>query len=167
MVVVDDVWEMASPLPADPKQRLDLMRRFALLMFIVGGLTCLSGYFITAETDSARATQAVVAAVFITYGLIILTIRTRRWMIVIGVVVGILNVGALIAGSNPMGMAPMGYVWPVAYTAYFFPRRTVVAMCALSTVSLAVGLALNQHQEIKLSLFVGSTASVYVVAGRR
>lgn len=165
MIAVDEHRSLAGPRAADPKLRFDLMRRFAVVMFLVGGATCASGFVITAETDRARATQAIAAAVFVACGLFILIIRTRRWMILAGLVISILNVGGLIAGSEPLGMAPMGFLWPIAFTAYFFPRHTVLAMCALSTASLVVGLVLNEHHDLKLDTFVGATASVYVVAG--
>ncbi|MDO8389587.1 MAG: GGDEF domain-containing protein [Actinomycetota bacterium] len=165
MDVVDECRTVAGPLPGDPKLRVDLMRRFAVVMFLVGGAASASGFVITAETDDARTTQAIAAAVFVACGLILLVIRTRRWMILTSIVISIANVGGLIAGSEPLGIAPMGYLWPIAFTAFFFPRRIVIVMCALSTASLSVALALNDHHDLKLDSFVGSTASVWVVAG--
>jgi len=165
MIAVDDDRSFDGPLTKDPRQRLDLMRRFAVVMFLVGGVTCASGLMITAETHAAKVTQAVASAIFVAGGLVIALLRTRRWLILCGLVASILNIGILIAGSNPLGMAPMGYLWPVAFTAYFFDRRILVAMCSLSTATLLLGLLLNHHHELKLDTFVGATASVYVVAG--
>ena len=164
-MAVEANWMPDGPFSEDPRRRLDLMRRFAVVMLFVGGATCASGVAITAVTDEAKATQAITAAVFVAGGLIILFLRTRRWLLLSIIVVSVGDVGLLIAGSNPMGMAPMGYLWPVAYTAYFFPRRTLWIICGLSTVSLIVGLLLNHHHDLKLDSFVGATASVYVVAG--
>ena len=165
MHTVDDIVAFDGRVTTDPKQRVDLMRRFAIVLLLIGAADAAVGLVVTAETYDARVIHLIAASVFLCSGLLIAALRPRRWLISFSVCVSIINLGVLIAGSNPLGIAPMGYLWPVAFVAFFFPRRTLVTVCVLATVSLAVSLFINHDHHLKLDTFIGATTSIYVVAG--
>ena len=144
----------------DTPERLRLMRRVAVTMFLVGGATAALGVEITARTTAARWTQAASASGLVLCGLILLALPVRRRAVEAGVVVSIAMLGALIAGSNPTGMASLFYLWPMVYAAYFCSPRFTAWCMTWSACSLGVALAINAHHELKVDTFVGTMSSV-------
>ena len=57
-------------------------------------------------------------------------------------------------------MAPIFYLWPMVYAAYFCSQRLAAACMSWSALTLAAGLALNQHHDLKVDTFIGTISSV-------
>lgn len=144
----------------DTPERLRLMRRVAVTMFLVGGATAAMGVEITARTAASRWTQGMCAAGFVLCGLALLALPVRRRVIEAAVVVSVAVLGVLIAGSNPTGMASLFYLWPMVFAAYFCSARFTACCMAWSAASLGVALAANPHHELKVDTFVGTVSSV-------
>jgi diguanylate cyclase (GGDEF)-like protein len=140
---------------------LVLMRRVAVAMLVGGGSVCLSGVWTTQDTPESQLAQGVISAVFIISGLVLGSVPSPpRWVLEGSVMWSIVLLGALIALSDPLGMAPFFYLWPVVYAAYFSSTRVVVATVALVVVTLAVGLPVNDAVDLKVDTFTGTTATV-------
>ena len=144
----------------DPHERVRLMRRVAVTMFVTGGTTALLGVEITARTQAARWTQASCGLALIACGVALLVVPPNRRVIQASVLLGITFLGALIAGANPMGMASLFYLWPMAFAAYFSSQRFTAWAMAWSVVTLGVALRLNPYHDLKVDTFVGTTSSV-------
>ena len=140
------------------------MRRVAVVMFVAGGCTAATGVVITAHTTSTRWTQGSCGLGLVLCGLILLVAPPRRRAIEVSLVGSIAVIGALIAGSNPTGMASLFYLWPVVFAAYFCSPRFTVCSMVLSATSLATGLAINDHHPLKVDTFVGTMSSVGLMA---
>lgn len=121
-------------LAAEELSRLGVMRRVALLLFSVGGVVCCSGVLITQRTEASKRGQAVCVAVLIACGLVVLLLPARRSTIRATLFVGIVDIGLLVGVSAPLGMAPLCFLWPLLFCAYFFPKRTLVAAFAVMFV---------------------------------
>jgi diguanylate cyclase (GGDEF)-like protein len=141
-------------------ERLLLMRRVAVIMFLTGGVTAAVGTVTTAGTSAARWTHASTAAGLVVCGLVLLASPARRRVIQLSVAVSIGVLGALMAGSNPIGMASLFYLWPMVYAAYFCSQRFTAVCMAWSALTLVAGLALNPHHALKVDTFVGTVTSV-------
>jgi diguanylate cyclase (GGDEF)-like protein len=148
----------------DPAEQLRTMRRVAVAMYIVGGLTCLTGVWTTQRGATSQMWQAIWSATFIALGLILAAMRPRRRVLQVSALLGIVTLSGLMATADPIGMTPLFYVWPVVFCAYFFSRRMVVAAVALMTVTLAVGLVLNQAPTLKMDAFTGAVSTAGLLA---
>lgn len=134
-------------------------------MFIGGGLVCLSGVWMTQETPESRLAQGLIAALFLVTGLGLLGVRPpRRWVFEASVVWSVVLLGALIALSDPLGMAPFFYLWPLVYAAYFSSTRVVASTYGVMVVSLGMGLVVNDAIALKLDTFTGTVATVGAMA---
>lgn len=153
-----------NPDDARSVETLDLMRRVAIAMFVVGGLTCASGYWITQSTPESARIQLGIAALFLGTGLLFVLMPPARRHLEVAAMWAVLLISTLIATGNPIGMAPFFFLWPLVYTAYFSSVRRVGVAFALMVVSMAVALALNDHHEMKLDTFAGTTATVGLMA---
>lgn len=146
------------PATADP---LATMRRIAIAMFVIGGLTCLSGVWTTEATHASKASQALVAGAFVATGIGLWAVRApRRWLLEASVLWSIALLGALIARSDPLGMAPLFYLWPVVLLAYFSSIRMLATAYAWAGVTLATGLAVNGHLTLRMDTFTGTLSAV-------
>ncbi|MEO5900903.1 MAG: hypothetical protein ABIR68_12355 [Ilumatobacteraceae bacterium] len=90
--------------------------------------------------------------------LVVLLLPSRRSTIRATLFVGIADIGLLVGVSAPLGMAPLFFLWPLLFCAYFFPRHTLVAAFAVMVVVLAVAVLVNSHIELKADAFVGATS---------
>jgi diguanylate cyclase (GGDEF)-like protein len=142
-----------------------LMWRVAMVMFLAGGVTCASGVATTEWTDAARIWQGACAGAFVLVGLVLAASGPRKETVEVSVLVSIVLIGVLVAGSNPVGMAPIFYLWPVVYAAYFCSRRMLIACYLLMMTSLGAGLLCNATDRLKLDTFTGTTMSVGLMAG--
>lgn len=141
------------------------MRRVAMAMYFVGGAACLSGVWITQSSDQSRLVQGVVSALVIGIGILVAMVQPpRRWFLEISVVWSVALLSVLIGFSDPLGMAPFFYLWPVVYAAYFCSTRLVVLSYATMVTTLIPALVLNDAVELKLDTFVGTTATVGLMA---
>jgi diguanylate cyclase (GGDEF)-like protein len=133
-------------------------------MYLVGGLTCLTGVWTTQRGATSQMWQAIWSATFIVLGLMLAVVRPRRRVLQASALVGIVTLSGLMATANPIGMTPLFYVWPVVFCAYFFSLRMVVTAVALMTVTLAVGLILNPSPTLKMDAFTGAVSTVGLLA---
>jgi hypothetical protein len=138
------------------------MRRTAVALFWAGALTCAGGVGTKLHQTTAfsREGQAGCAAAFLLCGLVLLASPLRRALIEAVVLASIVVLGVLMTVSDPVGMGPLFYLWPMVYAAYFFPPRAVIAMFVVTTISLGVGLGLNAHEPLKADTFAGVFSSV-------
>jgi diguanylate cyclase (GGDEF)-like protein len=151
--------------PSNEQETLALMRRVAVAMFVVGGLTCLSGVWITQIEPNGRVAQGGIALSLLMSGLVLLALPTGpRIRYEAAVLWSIAHLGLLIALGRPYGMAPYFYLWPVVYTAYFSSRRIVVVAYGWMVVTLGFGLAFNPMAELKVDTFVGTASTVGLMA---
>jgi diguanylate cyclase (GGDEF)-like protein len=148
----------------DPRHNLELMRRIAALMLIVGGLTSGIGPWTTMVTPIAKGFAFTAGLVFVCTGGLLAVLRPRLNVVTFVVFASILVLGVLIAGSNPLGMSPFFMLWPVVFAAYFFPQRTLVAVYCWMIVCLTGGLIANHHHELKLDTFFGTVSGVGTMA---
>ncbi|MGY6499787.1 MAG: GGDEF domain-containing protein [Acidimicrobiales bacterium] len=137
------------------------MRRVAMAMFLIGGLTSLSGVWITQSTPESQLGQGVVSGLVLAAGLVVAAWRHVPRVVLEGSVMwSIVLLGGLVALSDPLGMAPFFFLWPVVFAAYFSSTGVGRASFLLMAVSLAVGLIVNDAIELKLDVFIGTTATV-------
>lgn len=155
----------ASSLDRDSPELLGLMARVAATMFGVGGLTCLSGVWITQQTEAGARAQGVVALLLLTScaGVLLVGSPGRR-ALEVSVIWSIGLLSALIASTDTLGMAPIFYLWPVVFAAYFSDTRVAAVTYAAMAVGLAVALFLNDAIELKIDVMVGTTSSVGLMA---
>lgn len=145
---------------------LPLMRLVCIAMFAIGGLTCLLGVWTTQSTAESQLAQAAIALGFLLPALgLVLVKNPNRRLVEAGAVWSIVLLSALTAVSDPLGMAPFFYVWPVIVTAYFCAPREVVGAYAWMVVGLGVGLWFNDTHALKVDTFIGTTATVGMLAG--
>jgi len=140
------------------------MRYVAVAMFLFGGLVCASGVWITQTTPESKLAQGAVAVLFVVSGLLTMVLPAIRQLFVAFALWSILLISCLIAVTEQVGMAPIFFLWPVIYTAYFSsPKGTAIAF-VLMAVTLAIALVLNANIELKADTWVGVTANVGLMA---
>ena len=151
--------------PADEHETLVLMRRVAVVMFLVGGLTCLSGVWITQSERSAQIAQGAIAVSLIVSGLLLAGVPVqRRWLYEGAVLWSIPHVSLIIALGRPFGMAPYFFLWPVVYVAYFSSRRLLVVCYLWMLLTMGVALIANPTADLKIDTFVGTASTVGIMA---
>lgn len=133
-------------------------------MFVVGGSTCLSGVWTTQATSASRLGQGIVAGALLLLGLVVAALPPSIRVARAAVLLGIVLISALIAVSDPLGMAPFFYLWPLVFAAYFLPSRFTAAAFGLMVATLAIGLAINDDLALRVDTFTGTTASVGLMA---
>jgi diguanylate cyclase (GGDEF)-like protein len=153
-----------GPAGGESADSLGFMRRVAIAMFLVGGLTCALGLLKPQSTAASQIAQGACAASLALCGLLLAVTRARRQLIEASVLVSVLILSVLMAVSDPIGMAPLFYLWPVVFAAYFCSRRMLIASFAWMTITLAVGLAVKTHYPLKLDTFTGTVSSVGLIA---
>jgi diguanylate cyclase (GGDEF)-like protein len=151
--------------PADEQETLRLMRRVAVVMFLVGGAVCLSGVWITQVERSGQVAQGAIALSLLASGLVLAVLPVgRRWWYEAAVLWAIPHVSMIIALGRPFGMAPFFYLWPVVYSAYFSSRRLLVVSYVVMVVTMGAGLAVNPTADLKVDTFVGTASTVGLMA---
>ena len=145
---------------------LALMRLVCIAMFAIGGVTCLLGVWTTQSTAASQVAQAGIALGFLLPALgLVLVKNPRRRIIESGALWSIVLLSLLTAVSEPLGMAPFFYVWPVIVTAYFCRPREVIGTYAWMVVGLGAGLWFNETHALKIDTFFGTAATVGMLAG--
>ncbi|MBK5224058.1 MAG: diguanylate cyclase [Acidimicrobiia bacterium] len=154
-----------GPDAIDEQATLAMMRRVAISMFLVGGVVCMSGVWTLQQTPRSKLAQGLVAGGLTAVGVLIWLIRRpRRSVLEAGVLLSITLLSALVGLSEPLGMAPLFYLWPIVYVAYFCRRRTLAVTYGYMVVTLAAVLVLNTTHELKLDTFTGTTATIGIMA---
>jgi diguanylate cyclase (GGDEF)-like protein len=77
--------------------------------------------------------------------------------------VGTISATAVVAFSEPVGLTPIFYLWPMLVAAYFLGRREVMANLAFATASCGVALALWVEPVLRLAMFFAVLAILGVV----
>jgi diguanylate cyclase (GGDEF)-like protein len=149
---------------AASSEQLGTMRRVAITMFLVGGLTCAIGVITTERTATAKLWQGLFSAGLVALGLALLATRPRRRVIQASTLLGILLISGVMTTADPIGQTPFFYLWPMLFAAYFCSQRMLLASYGLMAVALAVGLALNASCHLKMDTFTGTVSSVGLVA---
>jgi diguanylate cyclase (GGDEF)-like protein len=153
-----------SRLPRIPAT-LATMRRVSIAMFLVGGATALSGVWVVQSTPSGKLGQGIVSVVFLATGLVHLAVRRPgRRFLEGGMFWSIALISGLISFSDPLGMAPFFYLWPVVYAAYFSSARITATAYGLMVLTLAAALGANTALELKVVTFIGTCSTVGLMA---
>jgi diguanylate cyclase (GGDEF)-like protein len=76
---------------------------------------------------------------------------------------GIVAATAAVAFSEPVGLTPVFYLWPMLLAAYFLGRREVAANFAFMAAGCGVALALWVDPVLRLAMFMAVLAIVGVV----
>ena len=147
-----------------PDETLPLMRRVSVVMFLVGGITCASGVLTTQSTPASRLAQGCFAGAFLACALVLFAAPARKWLVQATDLLSILLLSGLMATSNPIGMGPFFYLWPVVFAAYFGSARMLGAALSTMVLTLPIGLALNETHRLKLDTFIGTIATVGTMA---
>ena len=74
------------------------------------------------------------------------------------------GLSALMATSEPIGMTPFFYLWPVVFVAYFDRRRVLGLTLAWMSTTLVIGVLANAQMDLKVDVVIGTVASVTAVA---
>ncbi len=72
---------------------------------------------------------------------------------------------AAVAFSEPVGLTPIFYLWPMLIAAYFLGRREMVANLVFVTASCGVALAAWTDPVLRLATFIAVVVIVGVVTG--
>ncbi len=141
------------------------MRRVLVSMHLFGALVCLSGVWTTQSTPESKRAEAIVSGVLAATGLVLAAVRrpSRRLLEVV-VLWSVAVLGGLIARSDPLGSAPLFYLWAIVFAAYFCSTRVVVTVYLACAASLATGLALNETHILRLDTFDGVMSAVGLIA---
>ena len=147
-----------------PDDQLRLMRRVAVSMFVVGGLMCTTGIWTTQVTTFARTAQALIAGSFVLVGLLLWALPTGRRIVYASLFAGVLLLSTLMGTSNPVGMTPFFYLWPVVYAAYFGSVRLLAGVFVCTTATLGAAVTVNAHVTLKADTFLGTLVTVGLMA---
>jgi diguanylate cyclase (GGDEF)-like protein len=159
---------LAPTVEADAGQahdRLALMRRVAVMLFLVGAGVSEFGALFTQRTSFSRQAQTGCSALLALCGLYLLVTTPRLRAIQCVVVLSVVDLGVVLGIADPIGMGPLFLFWPLVYAAYFFSRRILVLTYAVATVALTVAVAVNSHIELKVDTWIGTISSIGLMAG--
>lgn len=133
-------------------------------MAVAGGFVCLLGSNAIDRTRTSTIALIVAGATFVILGAVLLLFPTTRWLLETTVYGSIVVLSAYIALADPVGMAPMFYLWPVAFGAYFMTRPKLLFLTLLAMVGLAVGLFINRVDHHRADTMIGVISSLAIVA---
>ena len=141
-----------------------LMRWVAVAMLILGSMVCASAVWTVQDTPESKMAQGLSAVAFFLTGVVaaVVPARDRRVFEVISFW-SVFLLSLLIALSDPLGMAPVFYLWPTLLVAYFSTTRVVVALYWFAVVTLTAALVFNSAIDLKLDVFVCITSTMGLV----
>ena len=150
---------------AEDRHRLALMRRICVSMFLAGGATSGVGVWTTQQTVHSKVSQGIVAGLFLLCGVGIAVARrpTLRTMVSMAVA-SMVILGVLVATSDPLGMAPIFFLWPVVLLAHFASARAAAAGYTVAIAALGVGLIANDNAVLRVDTFIGVGSSLGLLA---
>jgi diguanylate cyclase (GGDEF)-like protein len=139
----------------------NLMRGAGVAMFVLGSSALLATLSLPDPDTSDHQAIRIIAAL-IGFGAVLMWLVRpgRRWLSHAAVVYGVLLVSGLMAVTRPLEATPFFYLWPMAFSAYFFSRREVAFDLLVMWVTLALALFVWSNDPSKLFMFVGVGASV-------
>lgn len=141
-----------------------LMGKVCGAMAIAGGFVCLIGSHAVQRTQASTLALVIGGAGFVLVGAVLLLFPTNRLLLEGTVFSSIAVMSAYIAIGNPIGTAPLFYMWPVAFGAYFMTRRKLLLLAVLSAIGLVVALLINSHDHAGADTMLGVISSVGIVA---
>jgi diguanylate cyclase (GGDEF)-like protein len=151
-------------LPA-ARDDLSMMRRVAVAMFLLGGITAVIGMQTAVNDPTGEAVQRIVAVLLIVTAIVLLAIpRPKRWLLQAADLWGITIITVLAGLTDPLGRSEFFYLWPVVFAAYYFSVRFLVVAYGWMCVSLAVALYFHTHHPVKIDVFVGTITTVGLMA---
>lgn len=148
--------------PVDPSE-LRLMRGLAAIMCIVGALTSFIGVLTVQATPSGRESQAILAALTMSIGFMVLLVPARPGVFRFAVIASTLLVSGMMATAQPISDTEFFYLWPVVFAAYFLGPRFTALTQLVMMVGLGIGLALTHDAVVKSDVFTSTTASVGLI----
>ena len=139
------------------------LRQAGALLFGAGAVTLGA---VLGAPDPDVSDHAALGACAVLYGLAALVLLV--WRPPTAVLHAICPLGtvaatAAVALSEPVGLTPVFYLWPMLVAAYFFRRPEVAANFALMAVACGVALALWADPVLRLAMFIAVLAIVGVV----
>ncbi|MEQ8840231.1 MAG: GGDEF domain-containing protein [Acidimicrobiales bacterium] len=141
------------------------MRRVSIAMFVGGGITSGIAVWTTQQTPQAQMAQSCFAGILLVCGVgIALMPGVTRPALEAAALASMTLVGVLIALSEPLGTAPMFFLWPVALLANFSSPRLTAAGYGVSVAALAAGLLVNDGATLRVDTFIGTTTSLGLMA---
>jgi diguanylate cyclase (GGDEF)-like protein len=145
---------------------IGVLRRVAVTMLLGGALVCASGLLVLPPEPASDAAHAAVAAALVVTGLAMALLRRRvKGACLLAAFWSIVWLGLLVAFAEPLGSVAYFYLWPVVLVAYYYSQRATLLAFVLMLVSLGVGLAVTDSDVPRLDAFVGTAASVGLMAG--
>ena len=149
----------------DDRSRLSAMRRVCVAMLVGGGLTSAVGVWTTQQASRSQVAASVVSVLFVAGGIALALLDPpRRRRMEAAAFVSMAAIGVLIATSDPLGMTPVFFLWPVVLLSHLSSPRTGALGFAASTALLAAGLALNDSAILRVDTFIGTTVLIGVMA---
>lgn len=150
---------------AEGRHRLALMRRICVSMFLAGGATSGVGVWTTQQTVHSKVAQGIVAVSFLLCGCGLAVVRhpTLRTMVSMAFA-SMVILGVLVGTSDPLGMAPIFFLWPVVLLAHFASVRVSAAGYAIAIAALGAGLVVNDNAALRVDTFIGVGSSLGLMA---
>jgi diguanylate cyclase (GGDEF)-like protein len=140
------------------------LRLAGALLFGAGSLTLAA---VLAAPDPDTSDHAALTACAVVYGLVaaVLLLWRDPPAAVLHAICpgGTVAATAAVALSEPVGLTPIFYLWPMLLAAYFLGRREVAANLAFVVAACAVALALWVDPVLRLAMFLAVLAIVGVV----
>lgn len=139
------------------------MRGVAGLMAFMGSGVCVLGVTVVDRSNSSKAAIVGAASAYLAIGLALVLAPPRRWLLEASVFGSIVVLSVLIAFSDPIGMAPIFFMWPVAFGAYFMAPRRLLLVFLLAAAGTVAAVAVNRHPG-DVDTVIGVVSSVGIVA---
>lgn len=149
-----------APVPA-----VEAMRRVALAFFTAGGLAAIAGTLVPdPDTSDHPGLLALAVTCLAAAGVLALWRRPPEALLRCLPTIGLLQVGAAVAVSEPVVATPTYYLLPLLASAYFLSPRRLAADLGLFAVSLAVVLTLWVEPGARVAIFLGTAIPALFVA---
>jgi diguanylate cyclase (GGDEF)-like protein len=153
-----------SSTPRDTDIRV--LRRVAVTMLLVGGVVCASGLVLLPPDRTSDMAHLAVATAMVLTGLAMALLRRAvKAACLLAAFWSIAWLGVLVAYAEPLGSVAYFYLWPVVLVAYYYSQRATLLAFVLMLVSLGAGLVVTDSDVPRLDTFVGTAASVGLMAG--
>jgi diguanylate cyclase (GGDEF)-like protein len=139
------------------------LRQAGALLFGAGAVTLGA---VLGAPDPDVSDHAALGACAVVYGLaalVLLLWRPPTPVLHAICPVGTVAATAAVALSEPVGLTPVFYLWPMLVAAYFLGRREVAANFAFVALTCGVALALWVDPVLRLAMFLAVLAIVGVV----
>jgi diguanylate cyclase (GGDEF)-like protein len=148
----------------DTDDDLEVMRRVAAAMFLLGGLTSLIGAQSGIASPDAKSAQEAISVVLAgTGGVLLFLRRPSRATLLTTVLWSVVLISALVAVADPVKRVDFFYLWPVLFAAYFFSVPVVAVVYGSMVLSLVAALALHPGHPSAIDSFLSTMVTVGLV----